>query len=207
MSKANNKAESPGFKENEVPQSLTGDIYETKNFKRLELLFDLEKQVYDTFSDIAALRSSSRPVPIAQAAEGLRRKMIPLLIFLEPMMKKKAKTIGVDFWDGEEIHLGALDIPEVVTYCNTEIREIYGLGRVVDLPERITYATREHTTTLGSSGKAQNQYQDTVIPYDAIVTAFRETRRFMEIVQLNLFVDDKLPIMLRVPGVNDEDFK
>ena len=195
------------FGENEVPQSLHGSIYEQKDYKRMELLFALEKEVYNTFSNIAALRSSSNPIPIALAAEALRRKMIPLLLFLEPLMNKKKKTIGVDFWDGEEIHLGTLDIPEVVTYCNTDIREIYGLGRVVDLPERISYATRQQSTSLGYSGRVETNFQDTCIPYDAMVKAFRETRRFMEIVQLNLFVDDKLPIVLKVPGVNDEDFE
>jgi len=194
------------FEENEVPQSLHGSIYEQKDYKRMELLFELEKAVYDTFSDISALRANANPIPIALASEALRRKMIPLLLFLEPLMLKKKKTIGVDFWDGEDIHLGTLEIPEVVSYCNTDIREIYGLGRVVDLPEKITFATRQQSSSLGYSGKVETNYQDISLPYDAMVKAFRETRRFMEIVQLNLFVDDKLPIMLKVPGVNEEEF-
>ena len=195
------------FEENEVPQSLHGSIYEQKDYKRMELLFELEKAVYDTFSDISALRANANPIPLTHASQALRNKMIPLLLFLEPLMRQKKDTIKIDFWDGEEIYLGALDIPDVVSYCNTDIREIYGLGRIVDLPERITYATRQQSSSLGYSGKVETNYQDTVIPYDVMVTSFRETRRFMQKTSLNLHVDDKLPIILRVPGVNEDQFE
>ena len=201
------KTETTTFNENEVPQSLHGTIYEQRDYKRMELLFELEKEVYDTFSDISALRSQANPVPISHASQALRNKMIPLLLFLEPLMQKKKKTIGIDFWDGEEIHLGTLDIPPVVTYCNTDIREIYGVGRIVDWPERITFATRHSSSSLGDSGMVETKYQDTCIPYEVMVKGFREVRRFMEICQLNLFVDDKLPILLKVPGVNEDEFK
>jgi len=194
------------FDINEVPQSLTGSIYDRKNIDRIQLLFELERNVYKILSDISALRSSANPIPISTAAEALRQKMIPLLLFLEPLMIKKKNTIGIDFWDGEEIHLGALDIPDVVSYCNTDIRELYGLGRVVDLPERIKYALPTSSKSLGYSGKRELEYQNTCIPFAVMLKSFRETRRFMEIVQLNLFIDDKLPITMKVPGVNEEDF-
>ena len=200
------ETEKSNFEENEIPQSLHGNIYEQKDYKRMEHLFELEKAVYDTFSDISALRSNSAPIPIAQASEALRRKCVPLLLFLEPLMKQKKKTLGIDFWDGEEIYLGCLDIPDVVVYCNTDVRDIYGLGRIVDLPERITYATRQQSSSLGYSGKVETNYTDTVIPYDVMLNCFREVRRFLQKTQLNLHVDDKLPIVLRVPNVNEDEF-
>ena len=47
---------------------------------------------------------------------------------------------------------------------------------------------------------------NTAIPYGACLLAFRLSKAFLEQVQLNLFIEDKIPWEIHVPGYNDSNF-
>jgi len=200
------------FEENQVPQMLTGGLYQIKNEERLKQLFQLEQRVYETFSQISAARSQANPLPLPICAESLRRVLTPFILYIEPLVQEKARTIGHDYWRGtvsngeREFYLGELDIPDEATYCNVRgSRELFGIAPIVELPERITYGIKSTAQMMGYQS-TDVEYIDTVIPYDCCVAAFRYAKDFLERVQLNLFIEDKLPWEIPVKGYNDERF-
>jgi len=199
------------FEENQVPQILTGGLYQLKNEERLKQLFELEHRVYQIFSEISAARSRPSPVPLAMCAESLRRVLTPFVLYLEPMIQEKTGVIGHDYWHGKrpngerEFHLGELDIPHDAEWTNVREKSLWGVAPIVELPERLTYGIKSTEQMMGYQSTGV-EYIDTVIPYDCCVSAFRFCKDFLERIGLNLAIEDKLPWEIPVKGYNDERF-
>ena len=199
------------FTDFQIPQQLTGNLYQTKNEERLKQLFILEQRVYDTFDSISSARSQLNPASLSLCAEALRRVLVPFFLYIEPLVKEKAKTIGHDYWTGEmpdggrEFYLGMLDIPNNAEWSNVSERKMHGISSIVELPERLSYGIKSTVPMMGFK-TTEIETVDTVIPYDSCLRAFRLSKAFLERVQLNLFIEDKLPWEIHVPGYNDENF-
>ena len=167
------------------PITTIEDVALYKQVYRIQQLFDMEEQLYDTLMAIDEAILDDTAVDDYDTCTIYRRALQKVLLLVEHSMRT-TPGLKVDYWN--DYPLGKLDVPEHVKSINIERDEIElkGLKCIMELPLTITYSLDEEVVLIGRGTHITTLINQIQMPWKALWTAHRAILQFYAEVGLDL---------------------
>ena len=167
------------------PITTIEDVALYKQVYRIQQLFDMEEQLYNTLMAIDEAILDDTSVDDYDTCTIYRRSLQKVLLLVEHSMRT-TPGLKVDYWN--DYPLGLLDIPKDVKSINIEKDdiELKGLKCIMDLPLDINYSLDEEVVLIGRGTHITTSLNRIQIPWNSLWTAHRAILQFYAEVGLDL---------------------
>jgi len=167
------------------PITTIEDVALYKQVYRIQQLFDMEEQLYDTLLAVDEAVLDDTSVNDYDACTIYRRSLQKVLLLVEQSMRN-TPGLKIDYWN--DYPLGRLDVPESVKSINIDIGdvELKGLKCIMDLPLDINYSLDEELVLIGRGTHTTTSINQIQMPWDALWKAHRAILQFYAEVGLDL---------------------
>ena len=167
------------------PITTIEDVALYKQVYRIQQLFDMEEQLYNTLMAIDEAILDDTSVDDYDTCTIYRRALQKVLLLVEHSMRT-TPGLKVDYWN--DYPLGKLDVPKDVKSINIEKDdiELKGLKCIMDLPLDINYSLDEEVVLIGRGTHITTSLNRIQIPWNSLWTAHRAILQFYAEVGLDL---------------------
>ena len=167
------------------PITTIEDVALYKQVYRIQQLFDMEEQLYDTLMAVDEAILDDTAVDDYDTCTIYRRSLQKVLLLVEQSMRT-TPGLKIDYW--HDYPLGKLDVPEHVKSLNIKRDEIElkGLKCIMDLPLSITYTKEEEIVLIGRGTNITTTLHQVQMPWNSLWKAHRAILQFYAEVGLDL---------------------
>ena len=167
------------------PITTIEDVALYKQVYRIQQLFDMEEQLYDTLMAIDEAILDDTAVDDYDTCTIYRRALQKVLLLVEQSMRT-TPGLKIDYWN--DYPLGKLDIPADVKSLDIDKEdiELIGLKCIMDLPLTITYTIEEEIVLIGRGTQISTNIKQVQMPWDSLWKAHRAILQFYAEVGLDL---------------------
>tara|TARA_R110002096_G_scaffold361662_4_gene554771 strand:+ start:55 stop:651 length:597 start_codon:yes stop_codon:yes gene_type:complete len=167
------------------PITTIEDVALYKQVYRIQQLFDMEEELYDTLMAIDEVILDDTSVDDYDTCTIYRRALQKVLLLVEHSMRT-TPGLKVDYWN--DYPLGMLDVPKDVKSINIEKDdiELKGLKCIMDLPLGINYSLDEEVVLIGRGTHITTSINRIQMPWNSLWTAHRAILQFYAEVGLDL---------------------
>ena len=167
------------------PITTIEDVALYKQVYRIQQLFDMEEELYDTLMAIDEVILDDTSVDDYDTCTIYRRALQKVLLLVEHSMRT-TPGLKVDYWN--DYPLGKLDVPKDVKSINIEKDdiELKGLKCIMDLPLGINYSLDEEVVLIGRGTHITTSINRIQMPWNSLWTAHRAILQFYAEVGLDL---------------------
>jgi hypothetical protein len=167
------------------PITTIEDVALYKQVYRIQQLFDMEEQLYNTLMAVDEAILDDTAVDDYDTCTIYRRSLQKVLLLVEQSMRT-TPGLKIDYWN--DYPLGKLDIPQKVKSLNIEKEqiELKGLKCIMDLPLSITYTQEEEIVLIGRGTNIATTLHQVQMPWESLWKAHRAILQFYAEVGLDL---------------------
>ena len=167
------------------PITTIEDVSLYKQVYRIQQLFDMEEQLYETLMAVDEAILDDGDVNDYDTCSVYRRSLQKVLLLIEQSMKR-TPNLNIDYWN--DYPLGKLNIPSVVKSLNIKKDqiELKGLKCIMDLPLNIHYTTDIEVVLIGRGTHIDTQLTQVQISWESLWKAHRAILEFYSEVGLDL---------------------
>tara|TARA_Y100001938_G_C8017400_1_gene393361 strand:- start:78 stop:686 length:609 start_codon:yes stop_codon:yes gene_type:complete len=167
------------------PITTVEDVALYKQVYRIQQLFDMEEQLYETLLAVDEAILDDTAIDDYDTCTIYRRSLQKVLLLIEQSMRN-TPNLKIDYWN--EYPLGKLDVPKDVKSLNIDKDqiELKGLKCLMDLPLTIDYTVEEEIVLIGRGVDVKTQIKQIQMPWDALWKAHRAILEFYAEVGLDL---------------------
>ncbi len=149
------------------------DISIYKQFTKLQLVMDLDRQIKETINTIHLVKNDVDPRDVSSA---FRKQLVMLLIELEPQLKRHREHVKKEgnYWDGP-LDIGTVSIPEDAITSNVKKEDLHltGLKSLVELPDPIYILRSVKTKEIGLPTRSVTVKEELPIPFEILLKSYR----------------------------------
>ena len=167
------------------PITTIEDVALYKQVYRIQQLFDMEEQLYNTLMAVDEAILDDTAVDDYDTCTIYRRALQKVLLLVEHSMRT-TPGLKIDYWN--DYPLGKLNIPDKVKSLSvtSEQIELKGLKCIMDLPLSITYSIDEEIVLIGRGTHTATIMHQVQMPWESLWTAHRAILQFYAEVGLDL---------------------
>tara|TARA_R100001143_G_scaffold21406_2_gene22637 strand:- start:3197 stop:3793 length:597 start_codon:yes stop_codon:yes gene_type:complete len=167
------------------PITTIEDVALYKQVYRIQQLFDMEEQLYDTLMAVDEAILDDTSVDDYDTCTIYRRSLQKVLLLVEQSMRT-TPGLKVDYWN--DYPLGSLNVPANVKSINIEKDdiELKGLKCIMDLPLDINYSMDQEVVLIGRGTHINVAVTHIQFPWNSLWKAHRAILQFYAEVGLDL---------------------
>ena len=167
------------------PITTIEDVSLYKQVYRIQQLFDMEEELYETLLAVDEAILDDPAVDDYDTCTIYRRALQKVLLLVEQSMRT-TPGLKIDYWN--DYPLGKLDIPADVKSLDIDKEdiELIGLKCIMDLALTITYTIEEEIVLIGRGSQISTNIKQVQMPWDSLWKAHRAILQFYAEVGLDL---------------------